>query len=485
MRGLRRGGLWAAAGGVALCTGLGGAASAETLLDALALAYQTNPTLQSERAQLRALDESYIQARAGLRPQVSASAEFDHTKSPLTEEDIDEQASASVTVSQSLYTGGSVTAQMRAAMNDIESGRQKLRETEAAVFQAVIQAYEDVRRDQQSVLIGEDGIAALRRQLDETDARFRAGDLTRTDQAEAQARLAAAQAQLATAQAQLQISRSNYVVAVGQAPADLAEPAPLQGVPVTVDEAFDATDHNNGGVLSAEYAERAAAQRVAQAKAANRPTLSLQATYGESGAVRIQGLYGYTQNLIPGANITASAVFTQPLFTGGMNSSRIREALENDNVQTIAIETARRQAVQAVAQSWAQLLAARAGVTSYQKQVDADEVAFDGARQEAQAGLRTTIDVLNEEQELNAARLALVGAKHDEYIAEADILDATGRLEARYILSGVKLYDPAKTFKKNVDGGIGIPWDGPVMALDALGAPGAPKAAKAGAEVLP
>ena len=487
MRSVWRSGVVAAVG--ALCSGLAAPALADTLADALNLAYQTNPTLRSERAQLRSLDESYIQARAGLRPQVSGSVEFDYTKSPSTLQSEDKDASASLSLAQPIYTGGSATAQMRAAMDDILSGRQKLRETEAQVMAQVIQAYVDVRRDQEGVRIAQDNIDALRRQLDETDARFKVGDLTRTDQAEAEARMAAGQAQLAIAQGQLAVSRSNYVAVVGQSPGDLAPEPALTGLPATVDEAFTVADHENGGILAADFAERAAAQRVAEAKAANRPNVSVRATYGYTGLVNVQNPYLaelYPQ--IPGVyaqNVTASAVFTQPFYTGGMNSSRIREALEDDNVQMIAIDTARRSTVQAVAQAWAQLLATRAGVIAYQKQVDADKVAFEGARLEAQGGLRSTIDVLNEEQELHSAEFSLVGAVHDEYVAEASVLSAMGRLEARNLGVSDTLYDPAKSFKKVVNGGIGLPWNGVVAAVDALGAPAAPKAGVAGAQVLP
>jgi len=476
-------------GGLALCQ----AAGAESLNDALVLAYQSNPTLQGERAQLRALNEGYVQAMSGFRLQASASAEFDYTKNPSTLESEYDAASASVSLSQPIYTGGLVTAQVRAAMADILSGRQKLRQTEAQVFQSVIQAYVDVRRDQQGLKIAQDNVDVLRRQLDETQARLEVGELTRTDEAQAQARLAQAHAQLATAEAQLEVSRSNYVEVVGQSPGDLAPETPLPELPASLDLAFAGADRNSPAILAADFAERATAARVAVAKAANRPTLSVRATLGDSGVPAVSEPYAAYQTQIPGMysqNITASAVFTQPLFTGGLNSSRIREALENDNTQRIAVEQARRQTTQAVAQAWYQLTASRANAEADERQVSADQVAFDGARQEAQGGLRTTIDVLNAEQELHQAELALVVARHDEYVAGAAVLAAMGQLEGATLLKGqAPIYDPAAPFNKVRASGASMPWDGVVKAIDGLGAPRDPATpvvpAHAGGQVLP
>ncbi|WP_249138173.1 TolC family outer membrane protein [Phenylobacterium montanum] len=447
-------------------------AQAETLADAIALAYQTNPTLQSERAQLRALNESYVQARAGFRPQVSGSAEYDYSKSPSTYETEVDNASATLSVTQPIYTGGLVTAQVRAAMADILSGRQKLRQTEAQVMQQVILAYVDVRRDQEALRIAQDNVSVLNRQLDETKARFDVGQITRTDVAQSEARLAQAQAQLANAMAQLGVSRAGYVAVIGQSPGELAQEPELTAVPATIDEAFAIADKNNGGILAADFAEQGAAARVAEAKSANRPTVSIRAGIGASSTLQESKSlsFGLVKLGVYQENVTASAVLTQPLFTGGLNSSRIREALEDENVQRIAIETARRTAVQQVSQAWNQLLAARAGAVSNQKQVDADQVAWEGTRQEAQVGLRTTLDVLNAEQELHNAQLALVNSKHDQYVASAGLLNAMGRLEVKYLDASIKPYDPEKAFNR-VKGGGALPLDIPISTIDGLGSP--------------
>ncbi|MDR3508656.1 MAG: TolC family outer membrane protein [Caulobacteraceae bacterium] len=452
---------------------------AETLYDAINLAYQSNPTLQSQRAQLRALNENYVQARAGFRPQASASSEFDYTKSPTLFGNEVETASATLSVSQPIFTGGAVSSQVRAAMANILSGRQKLRQAESQVLGSVIQAYVDVRRDQAALRITQDNVGVLTRQLEETRARFEVGQITRTDVAQSEARLAQAQAQLSSAMSQLSVSRAAYVSVVGQNPGDLAPAPPLAGLPTTIDEAFTTAEKNNPGILAADLAEQAAEAQIAEAKAANRPNVSLRASLGTDGVVRDAHYRLYPQREDTyRKSVTASAVFTQPLFTGGMNASRIRQALENDNTQRLALENARRGAVQNVAQYWSQLLSARASAVSNQKQVDADEIAFEGTRQEAQVGLRTTLDVLNAEQELHAAQLALVNARHDEYVATAGVLSAMGLLEARNITPGATLYSPEKAFNK-VKGSGGAPWDMVVSTVDGLGAPRIRKAPQA------
>ena len=447
----------------------------QTLADALTLAYQTNPTLLSQRATLRALDETYVQARAGYRPQVSAGVEADYAKNSSTFNTTSEPVTATLSASQPIYTGGYASASVRAAEGDIRSGREQLRQTEATVLQSVIGAYVDVRRDQQALTIQVDNVNVLRHQLAETKAKFEVGQITRTDVAQAEARLAQAQAQLATSTAQLGISRAAYVANVGQSPGDLAQETPLDNLPITIDEAFSVAEKNNGGILAADYAEQAAAARVAAAKAANRPTLSLRAGLGNSAILASPPLLQTEPIDRFKGNFTASAVFTQPLFTGGLNSSRIRQALEDDNTQRIAVETARRQAVQLVSQAWNQLMAARAGVSSNQKQVDADQVAYEGTRQESLVGLRTTLDVLNAEQELHNAQLSLVNSRHDQFVASASVLNAMGRLEVRYLTTGLARYDAVKDFNR-VRGAGWSPTDPLVSAVDAIGSPHVQKA---------
>ena len=436
-------GLVAAASGAALTVATFAVAQPQaqpqTLADALTLAYQTNPTLLSQRAQLRALDESYVQARVGYRPQVSVGVEADYAKESATLNRSSEPVSATLSASQPIYTGGYASASVRAAEGDIRAGREQLRQTEANVLQSVIAAYVDVRRDQQALTIQQDNVNVLRHQLAETKAKFEVGQITRTDVAQAEARLAGARAGLASARANLGVSRANYTAVVGQSPGDLAPEPELPGLPATVDQAFDTAERDNPGILAADYAEQAAAARVAAAKAADRPTVSLRATYGYGGFLQNQPALGETTGPWQRA-VTASAVVTQPLFTGGMNASRIRQAAETDNTKRLGVDSARRLAIQSVSQSWNQLLAARASVTA------------------------------NAEQERHNAELALVNARHDQYVAGAGVLSAMGLLEARNLTPGTATYDPAKSFNRVRHAG-SVPWEGIVAGVDRAGSP--------------
>jgi outer membrane protein len=467
-----------------------GAAQAETLADAIALAYQTNPTLQEQRANQRALDETYVQARTGLRPTIGATAQAvdretklanpttsfvdtngDGTPDSLANTDTirSNSSAATISVTQPLYTGGRVTSQISASEADVMQGRQQLRQVEAGVLLNVVQVYVDVRRDQERLRINEENVTVLQRQLDEAKARFDVGEITRTDVALAEARLAASRAGLASAQASLAISRANYAAIVGQNPGELApEPSLASLLPASVDDAFTRAETNNPSVMASGYAERAARARVAAARAQRRPIISLRGDLGYNAA-EVGGngnQFGDYDRAVSG-----SVVATVPIFTGGLTNSEVRQASARDDAARIAIEGSRRNVLQDVAQAWNQLLGARANLTANQEQVNAAQIAFEGTRQEAQVGLRTTLDVLNAEQELRSAELALVTARHDEYVAAASVLAAMGELEARNLTTGVSIYDPAANFNRVKHAWGWVPWEYGVELLDRVGAP--------------
>lgn len=447
--------------------GLAGAAGAETLGDAVALAYQTNPTVQAQRASQRALDESYVQARTGFRPSASVTATVGRQVSGGVSGD-NNSSSITLNVDQPLYTGGRVASQVTAAESDVMAGRENLRRVEIGLLQQVIQAYVDVRRDQQRLAISQENVAVLQRQLAESKARFDVGELTRTDVAQTEARLAAAQASLASSQAQLAISRAGYASIVGQNPGDLAPEPPLSKlIPPTVDQAFDVAERDSPLMRQQDYTEQGSAARVAEAKAQTRPEVSLRGSFGGSG-----GSFGSGSPFADYShNIQGTAVVTMPIFTGGFTQSQIRQAAERNNADRIGIEGVRRQVLLQVSQAWNQLLGSRANLLSNEEQVRAAGVAYEGIKQEAQVGLRTTLDVLNQEQELRNAELALVNARHDEYVAGAGVLAAMGVLDVRTVAPDATAYDPKANFDKVRHGFGWTPWEPAVEALDRVGAP--------------
>ena len=458
-----------------LGAGLVGAAAApasgETLADAIARAYDTNPTLQAQRATQRALDEEYVQARSGWRPtlQLQASANYRDLRTPRaiagpftrTIQKFNFGA-AQFTLTQPVWTGGRTAAAVSAAEADILQGRENLRRLEGQVLAAVIQAYEDVRRDEQALEIRQEDLTVLQKQLDESQARFDVGEVTRTDVAQSQAQLAAARAQLENARAQLAISRANYAVLVGQNPGDLApEPSLAYLLPGNVDDAFTIADQFNPQLRAQEYAEQASRARIAQARAERMPRLDIQATASFQG----QPIDPYRSDHVS-RDLTTSAVVTMPLFSGGLTTSRIRQAIERNNADRITIETQRRQVLQQVTQSWSQLTASRANITADTEQVRAAEVAAEGVKQELDVGLRTTIDVLNADIVLRNAQLSLVIARHDEYVSAANLLLAMGRLEARDLIPTVPQYDPVHNYRKLRITWGWVPWEEPIGIVD-------------------
>jgi outer membrane protein len=463
--------LLAAACGLGITAGLATATAvhAESLADAIALAYQTNPVLQAQRATQRALDENVVQAKAnGFRPNasISANAQNIELEGPADRK----TSSATLNVSQPLYTGGRATAALSASQADVQAGLQNVRRVEASVLTTVITAYVDVRRSLESLRISQDNVARLRRQLEESQARFDVGDVTRTDVAQAQARFAAAQSGLSTAQANLGIARANYAAVVGQSPGELEpEPSLANLLPASVDLAFTAADQNNPQIMAAEYVEQASRARVAQARAATRPTVSAGVNVGYS-ALEQAGVGDQFGNY--SRQVTTQVTASVPLFTGGLTFSQIRAALERNNADRLTLENTRRTVLQTVTQAWNQLLGARAGLVSNQEQVRATTLAYEGVKQEQQVGLRTTIDVLNAEQELRNAEFALVGSRRDEYVAATAVLSAMGLLEAKNLTPAVPQYDAVGRSVRTGANLLGwTPTEPVVRLIDKVGAP--------------
>jgi outer membrane protein len=431
------------------------------------MAYETNPTLQQQRATQRALDETVVQARTLGRP--TLNAQYAHTYQDPGSRTLsgtqNNQATAALIATQPVYTGGRVTTAVNAAEADVLRGRENLRVIEEQVMASVVQAYADVIRDSEAVKILQTNVGVLQRQLEEARARFDVGEITRTDVAQAEARLADSQSSLSQGQAALAISRAAYAAVVGQSPGDLAPLPDLVGVPNDFDTAADVAQQDNPTLRAAQYQEQGSRARVAQARAEYRPNVSLRANY-------------LTQTFPTGGvavgerdEVQATATVSVPLWTGGLNGSRVRQALENNNAAAIGVDGARRTVLQNVSQAWAQVLSAKAQITSNEEQVRANQIAAEGVRQEAQVGLRTTLDVLNAELELRNAQLALVQTRRNAYVAAAVLLQSMGRLEAKNLLQTVQPYDPKKNYDKVKNKG-GTPWDPIVSTVDRLGAPG-------------
>lgn len=452
---------------IAIIGGMGAPAWAETLQEAIALAYRTNPSLLAQRANQRALDESIVQARAGLRPtlDVTVSGDYSRDYSDTALDPDSDGASASIGLSQTLWSGGRIGHGITAAEAEILAGRENLRGIEQSVLASVIQAYADVIRDMEVLRIRQANLAVLQRQLEESSARFEVGEITRTDVAQSEARLAQSEAELANAQAQLSTSRAVYAAVVGQAPGDLAPMPVLPGVPADFDSALDVALADNPDIRAAAYTLAAAEANVAAARAEYMPSVRASATYG--GSNRDFDRFG---DIADNTRLTAGATLSIPLFTGGLNASRVAAALERANAAQINVEGERRNALQAVSSAYAQSISARASLQAGEEAVRAASVAAEGVRQEAQVGLRTTLDVLNQELELRNAEVTLASARRNEYVAQANLLAAMGRLEGPDLDPTLDRYDPAANYERVRNRGA-LPWDGVLETLDRVAAP--------------
>lgn len=414
-------------------------ASAEALNDAIAMAYAQNPTLARARAQQRANDENYVQSRSQFGPSLSIG--LTQSYNDRAQDFFGDRSfqSAGLSVTQSIFTTGGITATLEASKAGVKSGQQNLRSVEQQIVLQVISSYTAVRRDQEALRISQENYDILQKQLEQTTAQFNAGELTKTDVAEAQARLAASRASLASAQAQLEADRANYIAVVGQAPTAL-EPTPvLPAMPDDFNHAVDVALANNPDLASAKYADDEAVARIKEARAAFGPTVGLNGSISKSNVA----------GQLSKANADASATIqvSIPLFSSGLNGSRLRQTLDQESEAQFTVEQTRRSVVATVSQAWSNMLAATAAVTSNQQQVSAATIAAEGVKTEEQAGLRTTIEVLNAQEELKAAQLALVDAQRAAYLAGAQVLAATGQLTAQAFVPDIKVYNPEVHFR--------------------------------------
>jgi TolC family type I secretion outer membrane protein len=427
---------------LAAAAACGRGAAAETLSDALAKAYKTSPDLSDARASLRALDERIAQARSGYRPTVAitGSGGIGRSNGNNSTEQRLTPATGALEVVQPIYTGGETRAAIRQADSQILAGRAGLRNTEQQVLLSGVTVYSDMLRDQARLELNTNNEEVLRRQREATKDRFEVGEVTRTDTAQAEARLARASADRIQAAGVLAVSRATYVRVVGEAPADLQQPPPLPELPANLLAAVDVGLKENPVIEAAMHSERAGASAVDVAFADLLPRVDLQG--------RVSGSHETNLDDVSSESGTLLARVTIPLYQSGVEHSRVREAKERRNQFRIQVEQARRQVVEQVTQAWEVLTSTRSNIEARRQAVNANEIALDGVREEASVGSRTTLDVLDAEQELLDSRVALVDAERDEYVAGFTLLSALGRLSVERLGVPVEVYDPLPHYEK-------------------------------------
>ena len=415
-----------------------GGALAQTLQEALSQAYANNPTLQTARAQLRVVDENVPQALAGWRPSVTVAGNAGYvqgtTRARGIYSDADRAtAGAQATLTQPIYSGGRTVAATQRAENQVLAQRARLLAAEQQVLSDTVAAYVAVIRDQETLRLNVNNVQVLQRQLDATNERFRVGEITRTDVAQAESRLAGARASRANAEGNLQTSRATFQRVVGLAPERLSAPQPLRAAVANGREAADLAMRNNPQVVAALFDEAAARDAVDVQMSALLPQVSLQAQAFRSDNSQQPHVRS------TGEQITAN--LSVPIYQGGSEHSAVRQARQDAQRYRQIVDDQRRQSMQQATQAWETLQSARAQVESVRSQIRAAEIALDGVQREAVVGSRTTLDVLNAEQELLNARVSLVQALSNVVTASYNLAGAVGRLTARDLALPVAQYD--------------------------------------------
>jgi TolC family type I secretion outer membrane protein len=442
----RSGGILGASLGSALLLALSGQpVGAQSLEEALANAYVSNPTIESQRAQLRATDELVPQALSGYRPTVEADADagYSRSSSRAGSREINSnlaQRGVDLSVVQPLYSGGRTQAGTKRAEALVEAQRADLLSTEQSVLLDGATAYLDVVRDQAVVDLNVNNEQVLRRQLDASRDRFNVGEITRTDVSQAESRLARALSDRIQAEGQLSSSRAIYARVIGSPPGRLTAPRLVFDLPSSREETVALAESNNPTVIAAEFSESAARNAVDAVRGEMLPSANLRGTLSRIYEPSSQA------DRQDGASVTASV--TIPLYQAGSVESRVREARQTAGQRRIQIEESRRQVVENAIRAWEGLTTARATIESRQSQVRASEIALEGVRQEALVGSRTTLDTLDSEQELLDARVQLVQAQRNEMVAAFSVLSATGQLSARQLGLKVPFYDHTKHYKQ-------------------------------------
>ncbi len=418
-------------------------ALADSLAGALARVYQNNPQLNAQRAALRVTDENVPQALSGYRPQISAA--FTAGINPVTTVFPDGTSQSATllpwtigaTITQPLFNGFKTGNAVRQAESQVRSGREALRSIEQTVFVAAVTAYMNVVSDQAQVESQKANVTFLRETLASTRKSLEAGQVTPTDVAQAEARLARGQSDLNTAEVVLATDQASYTQVIGVAPGHLQGAEPPDGLlPASRDEAIAIGRRENPAIVAATFDVDAAQSAVRVAESALLPTVS--AVGAASRAVGTDPTF--TSVSTTQASLAAQA--TVPIYDGGLAASQVRAAKETLGQLRLVLDQTRLQADASVTAAWVQHEGAKAAIRAAEAEVRASTTALDGVRREQQAGQRTTLDVLNAQQDLTAARGRLIGSQRDRVVAGYTLLAAIGRLDHKRLALATPEYEP-------------------------------------------
>ncbi len=436
---------WAGSVSLLALAALAAPAHADTLREALAAAYTTNPTLEGARASQRAVDEGVAIQRSQGLPSAAITAthiEFiQQSANAFTAPERNLGVNAQLLVP--VYSGGAVRNGIAAAKQRVEAGQADLRNVESTLFAQVVAAYMDVLRTEALVALATNNVAVLKTNLEATSDRFQIGDLTITDVAQSRSRLAVAEGDLQGAEANLIAAREAYIRLVGNAPGELEAPPPLPGLPDSVGTAIVAALENNPNLEAAKQRAEAAGFDTKVAGSGRLPTVGVFVNgdysdfFGTLGGPVAANFAQSEKTANAGVRVTI------PLFQGGLPAAQKRQAGARESAALEDVIAAERQIIAETRSTYSNWQAANGVIRSAQAAVEAAELSLEGVRAENSIGNRTIIEVLNAEQELVGARAQLVTARRNAYVAGFNLLALMGRAEARDLnLDAGVLYDP-------------------------------------------
>jgi outer membrane protein len=428
-----------------------------SLLEALGVAYTTNPQLAAAQASLRATDETVAIANAKWRPSISASGTYAYNEAKISgtggAKTITHPLQATLGLQQELFRGGRTYAEIGKAKANVRAARADLVASEQTVLLAAATAYMDVVRDMAIVNLRRHNVDVLRRQKDSTALEFKAGSLTRTDVAQAEARLAGAQAALTAAEGQLAISRATFVQVIGR-PAETLEDRPARPsvVPATEEVAQESASHGNPALVQAQEYEKAADYAVDDAIGTMLPEANIQGgyQYSQQSYASALGAGQVTQGI--GAQVQINI----PIYQGGGEQAAVRQAKQLRAQAQLNVSVTDRQVHSTVASAWNAYQAALANIDSNEVTAKSNEIAFTGVSKEQRVGGRTILDVLNAQQELLNAQVAVVTSRRDATVAAFQVLAAAGLLTAKSLGLKVAIYDPLAHYEDNASRWIGF-----------------------------
>ncbi len=437
-----------------LAIGAVGEARAVTLEQMLAAAYTNNPLLNAERARNRAVDELVPQALAAYRARIAATADVGVQTQETRVEDITSRRTTfprgvGLTINQTLFDGYKTPNRVKQADTGVLAAREQLRNLEQNTLLDAVTAYMNVLRDASLLQLQKGNVDLLDEQLKATRNRFNVGEVTRTDVALAESALQGAIAQVAQADATLRFSRATFRRVIGVEAMKLSPGRPIERlIPRKLEEALARGYAEHPAILGSKYGVDSALLQVRVVEGELLPTVTLEGTLSN----RWQPQSSIDQAL------TATIVgrLTVPIFQGGVEYARVREAKETLGQRRLEMDSSRDQVRAAVVQSFGLYEAARARIAAAEAQIKAAEVALNGVREEYRVGQRTTLDVLNAQQTLLNARVTLVTAQADRVIQSYSVLSSTGRLSVARLGLKVGIYEPQVHYDQTRDRWFGL-----------------------------